>query len=154
MTETHVTGSVAPVLRTVQVRRPPQEAFRLFTDRIDAWWPVATHSVFGDASDGLAFEDGLLVERSRAGERSVWGEVTQWSPPHRLALTWHPGDDSGRCTHLEIDFRSDGDGGTRVELVHSGWEVLAAHAAQTRAGYASGWVGVLEHYERAADAGE
>ena len=39
-----------PVRRSTEVVCGPAEAFRFFTDEIDSWWPLATHSVgAGDA---------------------------------------------------------------------------------------------------------
>ena len=91
------TASRPPVLRAAHVARPVDEAFAVFTDRIGAWWPLPTHGVFGADAGGLAFEDGLLVERATDGRTTVWGEVVRWEPPHRLVLTWHPGRDADDC---------------------------------------------------------
>jgi hypothetical protein len=35
---------------------------------------------------------------------------------------------------------------TRVELEHRGWERLGAQGRESRAGYDSGWPGVLESF--------
>ena len=63
------------VHRQVEVGVGPRRAFELFTDRIGAWWPLDTHSVFDDGT--VAFEGGVLVER-RGDESAVWGEVLEW----------------------------------------------------------------------------
>ena len=70
-----------------------------------------------------------------------------WEPPARFAMTWYPGSDASQATELEVRFAAEGDG-TRVDLVHSGWEILAERAQESRGGYDDGWVEVLGHYTR------
>lgn len=145
--------SVAPVIRATHVRRPAEEAFALFTERIGAWWPLPSHGLFGDRAAEVAFEDGRLVERSVDGEVTVWGEVLAWDPPKRLALTWHPGrPGDGPASTVEVTFVPDGDG-TRVELVHDGWQAFGEEALARRRSYAgpSAWGFVLDHLADAAE---
>jgi uncharacterized protein YndB with AHSA1/START domain len=139
--------TVAPVLRATHVRRPAEQAFALFTDRIGAWWPLPTHGLFGDRSAEVGFEDGRLVERSVDGETTVWGEVLVWDPPKRLRLAWHPGGSGdGPASTVEVTFIPD-DEGTRVELVHDGWQAFGEQASARRRSYAgpSAWGYVLDH---------
>jgi hypothetical protein len=56
-----------PVLAAVDVRWPQADAFRIFTERIGAWWPLPTHGCFGDKAAGLRFADGQLVEEKVLG---------------------------------------------------------------------------------------
>lgn len=139
--------TLAPVLRAVHVRRTPQDAFDLFTGRIGAWWPLESHGLFHGRSGGVAFTDGRLVERSLDGEEAVWGTVTAWEPGRRLAVTWHPGADPARATAVEVHFVAV-DGGTRVEIAHSGWEALGDRTVPARRSYAgpNAWAWVLEHF--------
>ena len=89
-----------------------------------------------------------IVESAKDGRDAVWGKVLAWEPPTRLQFTWRPGfADETPDTELEVTFTPEGDG-TRVELVHSGWEKLE-DGAKSRAGYDGGWDGVLEAYRKA-----
>jgi uncharacterized protein YndB with AHSA1/START domain len=144
--------TLSPVLRAVHVRRSPQDCFDLFTTRVGAWWPLGTHGLFHAGSAGVAFVDGALVERSLDGRTAVWGRVTVWEPGRRLALTWHPGGDGSTPTSVVVDFLPVEDG-TRVEVTHSGWEVLGDGAAAGRRGYAgpNAWGWVLEHFADTAE---
>jgi len=46
------------------------------------------------------------------------------------------------CGDVEVTFAADGKG-TRVTLVHSGWQKLGEKGAAARAGYGEGWTVVL-----------
>jgi len=138
---------IPPVVREVVVPVSAAEAFRRFTDEIHLWWPMRTHSVGQAECRNVVFEAGVggkLYEMSGKGPE-VWGTVTRWDPPHRLSLTWHPGREASTAQEVEVAF-DEVDGGTRVRLVHRGWEALGERAATARADYEGGWVTVLERY--------
>jgi uncharacterized protein YndB with AHSA1/START domain len=149
-----VSGTGSPVLRFAVVARPVEEAFDVFTRQIGAWWPLPSHGVFGADAGGLAFEDGLLVERAVDGRASVWGEVLAWEPPDRLVVTWHPGsdDDAEPLSEVEVRFSAVA-GGTRVELEHRGWERFGAQALARRRRYVGpgAWGHVLDHFADGAE---
>lgn len=148
MTTSGTSAVSVPVVRAVHVRRTPEDTFRLFTERIGAWWPMETHSVFG-ATASVALEGREVVERSDSGQRSVWAEVTEIDPPRRLQLSWHPGTDPARATQVDVMFAA-ADDGTRVELTHTGWEVLGERAEEARQSYDEGWAPVLERFAAAS----
>jgi hypothetical protein len=88
---------------------------------------------------------GEIVESIRGGRESHWGTITAWEPPTRVAFTWHPGRTPESATRVEVRFVPDGTG-TRVELVHSGWEAMGDLAKTARNGYPIGWAYVLRLY--------
>jgi uncharacterized protein YndB with AHSA1/START domain len=141
-----MTGTtLSPVRKAVRVAWKPDEAFRRFTSGIAAWWPLRTHSVMGDKAATVVFEErvgGRIYERAENGEESTWGTVVAWEPPDRVAFTWHPGRDPHKPSDIEIRFFPDGDG-SRLELVHAGWESFGPIAAKARRGYGLGWEYVL-----------
>lgn len=130
----------SPLRREIRVATTAARAFELFTERIGEWWPVETHSVHAGS---VAFEGSELVERSGA-ERSVWAEVLEWDAPSSLALSWHPGSDPARATHIRVTFTEDGEG-TLVSLVHSGWE-RTEKPEENVADYGQGWPMVLGRF--------
>jgi uncharacterized protein YndB with AHSA1/START domain len=140
---------IEPVRKSVHVEVPPEDAFRVFTERLADWWPLATHSGYEQDAATVAFAGGRLVETSRAGVENVWGEVTAWEPPGRVAFTWNPNLEKDHYTEVEVRFTANGSG-TRVELEHRAWDVLGARGADTRERYDRGWVGVLDRYAAAA----
>ncbi|MCM0620900.1 SRPBCC family protein [Nocardioides bruguierae] len=144
--------STAPVLRSISVPASPARAFEVFTEQIGAWWPIATHGLFGGECGWVGFEDGLLVERALDGRSTTWGEVLAWTPGQLLAFSWHPGREADDASEVEVRFLADGDG-TRVELEHRGWERFGEQADERRRTYVGpgAWGFVLEHFADVAD---
>lgn len=93
---------------------------------------------------------GRIFERRRSGVEHDWGEVTVWEPPTRLGYTWHLNRDRSDATEVEIRFVAGGEGATRVEIEHRGWERLGADREQWRDRNHGGWATLLPHYLAAA----
>lgn len=143
----------AVVRKSVTVARPVDEAFRLYTEGIARWWPLETHSVAEKDADTAVFEareGGRLYERAKNGQEHLWGTILVWDPPSRIVHTWHPGHGAETAQEVELRFLPDGEG-TRVELVHSGWEKLGERMERTMASYESGWDFVLGRFVETAN---
>jgi uncharacterized protein YndB with AHSA1/START domain len=140
------------IRKSIAVACSPEAAFRVFTEEIGSWWPLATKSVGLERSQALVLElrpGGRVFERTGNGEEIAWGEVLVWEPPHRLVFSWHPG--RGPETAQEVEVRFSGEGrGTRVKLEHRGWERLGDRAEEALTHYVGGWDEVLERYAAAA----
>src|ERR671919_612815 len=153
MESTQETQRVEPLRKRVVVDAPLEHAFRVFTERTGEWWPVKNHSVHEELAEDAILEarlGGSFYGVWRDG-REEWGTITVWEPPHRLVFTWHPGLRQEETTEVEVRFAAAGDS-TVVELEHRGWEARGDHAAEVRANYDQGWIGVLEQYAKAAAA--
>ena len=152
MTSTQTT--VEAIRKSLVVNCSVERAFDVFTREIQSWWPLGKYSIGGDTITEVVVEEqvgGRIFERHSNGGEGDWGRVLAWEPPHRFAMTWHPGHDASQATELEVRFTGEGDG-TRVDLEHHGWEILGARAAEARTGYDAGWGEVLDCYETAASA--
>ena len=134
-----------PVRRSREVAAAPERTWTALTAEIGRWWPLGGRfSCSGDPTAAVAFRDGLLVETEPDGTEHVWGEVLRWEPPHRVLLTWHPGQPAGpTATEVELTVVPLSSGGSRVEVVHTGWERLARDPAPVRESYDGGWDSVL-----------
>jgi uncharacterized protein YndB with AHSA1/START domain len=133
------------ITKTVTVRAPQEEAFRVFTDGIGSWWPAWRYSVGEEKVETVVFEareGGRLYERWGDGTEHVWGTVQTCEPPERLVYSWHPGRDEGTAQEVEMRFVAEGEA-TRVEIEHRGWERLGEKGAEAQSGYDSGWEYVL-----------
>ena len=77
------------VRKSVTVDCAVEEAFRIFTAEATSWWPVGSHSLYGDTVKDVVFEEhegGEVYELTESGERGHWATVLAWEPPHRLVL--------------------------------------------------------------------
>jgi len=142
---------VPPVIKEIDYAGTAEEAFARFCERIGAWWPLATHSLAARAEGvSVGFErlapGGRLVERWSSGQAHVWGSIVAIEPPGRIVFTWHVGRDEDSAQLIEVTFQATAASGTRVRLVHSGWERLGDSAAFTRDNYDEGWNYVLGCY--------
>ena len=144
----HKSLEIAPVAKTLEVAVTPQEAFDLFVNDMGRWWPLRTHSVSTDDAQDVRIDarvGGSLGEVTRDGVEHEWGVITAYDPGARIQYTWHPGLPDEASTHVDIRF--DGtESGTRVTLVHSGWEARGDNAQEIRDNYESGWDIVLAPY--------
>ena len=117
-----------PIRQSVVVDCPIEDAFELFTAQLSEWWPLASHSLSSDRAESCVMEPwpgGRVYERTHAGEERDWGWVTRWDPPDGISFAWHPdGDFTGE---VDIDFCVEADG-TRVTLIHTGWERAGVEA--------------------------
>ncbi len=126
-------------------------AFDTWTRRIDLWWP-RDHTVGGEAVTEVVLEPrvgGRLFERHADGAERDWGAVTTWEPPQRFAYTWHIGADADEATRVEITF-TELDGGTRVDVAHTGWESVTDGDARMQRNE-SGWEGLLPAFVAASE---
>jgi uncharacterized protein YndB with AHSA1/START domain len=136
---------IPPLKRSIVVAWPPEASFRRFTDGIATWWPLETHSVGQARAETVVFEGrvgGRIVEKVSGGQDCTWGTITAWDPPRRVAFTWHPGQAPDSSQDVEVTFSPEGSG-TRLELVHTGWERLGKMARRARRAYPLGWTYVL-----------
>ena len=149
---------IEPIRQSVVVGRPVAETFALFTERLDTWWPLATHSIAADTfenrvtAESITFEQrpgGRVVERMSDGTEAAWGTLLVWEPPHRFVMTWNPTLLDRPETEVELRFSDAGQGATRIELEHRGWELLD-DGPRLRAGYGDGWAALLERFAAAA----
>lgn len=155
MIDTQVQSNViAPVQKSVTVALDVEAAFRLFTEGIHTWWPLETHSIYEDEATTCILEGkegGRIYEVGKDGAQGDWGQVLQWEPPHRFVMSWFPGRESATGQEVDIRFSAEGSG-TRVDLLHSGWETLGDRAEKVRAGYDTGWDLTLGRYIDQANA--
>jgi len=141
------------VVKEVWIPVSAEVAFKRFTHEIRSWWPMATHSVSLENCRDVRFESlpgtdsegepRILVEEDAEGTIHTWGTVDRWEPPRRFIMSWHPSRGPEEAQEIEMSFESEAEG-TRVRLVHRGWEALGERATEVRGRYDDGWIGVLQ----------
>ncbi len=151
-------SSTLLVRKSIHVAASPERAFRVFTEQLGSWWPLATHHIGKvDAKDAVIEPrvGGRFFERGVDGSECLWGHVLAWDPPRRVILSWELNadwahDPSIEC-EVEVTFLAEGDG-TRVELEHRGFESYGEKAEEIRKSVDSpgGWTGILAEYAKRA----
>jgi uncharacterized protein YndB with AHSA1/START domain len=141
---------LGPVVKSIDVRRTPADAFRLFTEEISAWWPMKKHSRAKDALGEVTVRvdleprvGGRIYETLNTGERRDWGEVLAFDPGRRLLISFQMGRLKEKSGEVEIRFDPLSGGACRVTLVHSHWERMGEEADAMRRGYDNGWEDVF-----------
>jgi len=132
----------APITKTLTVARGQDETFRFYTERLNDWWPKATHSLGHEKTVHVAFEPrvgGRIFETQEDGSEHQWGKILVWDAPGRVVHSWHVGRDEAKATEVEITFTPLGPDETRVDLVHRNWENYGDGVEEAHKGYSPGW---------------
>jgi hypothetical protein len=143
---------IAPIVKTIDVRRSAADAFRIFTAEMSAWWPLATHTrantAEGEVTSGVTIEPrvgGRVFETLSDGRELDWGEVARFEPHALFAMNWIMGRPEAQSTLVTVRFEPLTDASCRVTLTHEHWERMGEHGAKLRESYNNGWVGVFEN---------
>ena len=159
--DSHASGAMdEPIRHTLIVPLDPDAAFTLFSANLGSWWP-REYTWGQSALVAIGLEPrlgGLCQEWGPDGFRCDWGRVLAWEPPHRLVLAWQisprrePVPDPARASEVVVRFEASPTEGTRVTLVHGGFERHGEGAAEYRAALASaeGWPYILSRFAAAA----
>jgi uncharacterized protein YndB with AHSA1/START domain len=136
------------VRESVRVELPPDQAFRLFTDGINEWWPLEEgYSYGGDRAREIFLEPtegGRFYERFVDGDELQVGRVVACSPPDRILFTWRSPDWLAE-TEVEVRFVADA-GGTAVQLEHRGFERLGPEGQAIARRWGGGWPRVVQAF--------
>jgi uncharacterized protein YndB with AHSA1/START domain len=147
--------SLPPVRKSVTVHATPKRAFEVFTAGMNTWWP-AEYTPF--PREAIVIEPkrgGRWFEKGTEGSEGNTGKVIDWQAPDRIVLGWQLNGqwqfDPNLVTELEVRFRTDGNGGTIVDLEHRDLERLGDMADATYAVFNGdeGWSALLIRYATA-----
>ncbi len=151
------------VRKVVVVQAPQRVAWRVFTEKMGTWWPLAQYKIGRSNAVDAVVEPkvgGRWYERGEDGSACNWGSVLAWEPPGRLVLSWDiTADwqyDPNLKTEIEIRFISEGDHRTRVELEHRHLDRYGVRRDEMRRVFDTGgdWGKLLEMFGRVAAAAE
>jgi hypothetical protein len=145
MTTSHVPDAVQ---KSIVVRCTVDQAFRIWTEQIDAWWPKG-HSVSGDPRTTVVIEPhvgGRIFERTAAGVEQSWGQVLVWAPPEHFAYHWFLGSGAAQPTRVDVHFIVQEHELTRVEVRHGGPELIGDLWSRNSPRYGAAWDVVLPAY--------
>jgi uncharacterized protein YndB with AHSA1/START domain len=136
------------VRESVRAEVPQEQAFRLFTEGINEWWPLDEgYSFGGDRAREVHLEPrvgGRLYEKWVDGAEFQTGRVIACDRPHRIVFTWRDAEGRGEM-EVEVRFTPEREG-TRVTVEHRGFERLGPGGEELAARYSGGWPRVLRAF--------
>ena len=139
MSEQRAGDDVNSVRKAISVNAPQHVAWRVFTEQIGAWWPLAHYKIGNVNAVDAVIEPrvgGRWYERGEDGSTCNWGSVLAWEPPSRLLLSWDINADwqydAALKTELEIRFIAQGKRVTRIELEHRNLDRYGARRDEMR----------------------
>jgi uncharacterized protein YndB with AHSA1/START domain len=142
---------LSPIVKSIDVHRSAEDAFRIFTEEVSAWWPMKTHlrarDAAGERTVRVTIEPrlgGRVYETLNDGRELEWGEVSAYEPGAHFAMLWSMGRSAEQSTDVSVRFEVLSDQTCRVTLTHENWERMGDEAQKLRDGYNGGWVGVFE----------
>jgi uncharacterized protein YndB with AHSA1/START domain len=148
------------VRKFVTVNAPRDVAWRVFTQQMGTWWPLAFYKIGKVNAVDAVIEPcvgGRWYERGEDGSTCQWGSVLAWEPPSRLLLSWDIGADwqydPSLKTEIEILFIAEEAGATRVELEHRRLDRYGTHRDKMRAVFdkEGDWGRLLAMFAHAAE---
>jgi uncharacterized protein YndB with AHSA1/START domain len=150
------------VRKVVNVQAPPAVAWRVFTEKMAMWWPLATYKIGKANAVDAVIEPrigGRWYERGDDGSTCTWGHVLSWEPHSRLLLSWEISadwqHDPDLKTEIEVRFVAEDKDRTRVELEHRHLDRYGTRRDEMRTIFDStgDWGRLLESFARAASLG-
>lgn len=130
------TSTIDPIRLVIEAAAPPEIVWRYLTEpeRVAEWFTDASEvGAVGDTYR-LDFGDGSIVE----------GLIEELEPGRRFRHGWSWLDQEPSApTHVSWEIVPIPGGGTRIELVHEGWEEAGADEA-LRDDHEAYWSGYLD----------
>ena len=147
------------VKKTTNVQAAQNVAWRVFTEKMGTWWPLAYYKI-GNANAADAVIEprvgGRWFERGEDSSTCQWGSVLAWEPPQRLVLSWDINADwqydPELNTEIEVRFIDEGSKRTRVEFEHRRLDRYGARRDEMRHIYDTqgDWGKLLEAFANVA----
>jgi uncharacterized protein YndB with AHSA1/START domain len=147
------------VRKVVNVHAPQVVAWRVFTEKMGSWWPLAHYKIGKANAVDAVIEPrvgGRWYERGDDGSMCQWGSVLVWEPPSRVVLSWDINADwqydPTLKTEIEVRFIANEGNRTRVELEHRNLDRYGKRRDEMRRIYDTqgDWGRLLEAFAHAA----
>ena len=144
--------TIAPIRKEFQVAASQETAFKIFTEKMDLWWP-RSHHVGACPMTETVLEPGVngrWYTKHEDGSEVNVGYVMTWDPFGLLVLVWQVNAnfkyDPAVISEVEIQFIPEGTGITRVKFEHKDLDRLGdgGKAIESMDG---GWGMILNLYK-------
>ena len=143
---------IATIKKEVIVEASQATAFKVFSEKIDLWWP-RTHHIGKAPMVEMVVEPGLngrWYTRHEDGSEAAIGYVLNWDPNSFLALAWQINGefkfDPELMTEVEVNFIPDGPKKTTVRFEHRNLDRLGS-GGKTFESMDEGWGLIINLYK-------
>ena len=102
--------------KNVLIPGAPDQAFALFVERINEWWPPG-HRPSKDRHGTVVLTPERFADIASDGTAYPIGRVVGWFPPDRIELDFYLGTGPDAPTAATITFTAEADG-TRITVRH------------------------------------
>ncbi len=150
------TSSTDRIEKSIVLNAPRARVWRALTDvtQFNAWFGVNLTSPFREGAE----VSGRITHPKYAHVTArLW--IERLEPEHHFAFRWHPDaidetvDYSGEPTTLVSFTLEDAPGGTRLDIVESGFDAIPeARRSRAFSGNAKGWASQLENIRKYVEA--
>ena len=142
---------IRPIKKELIVEASQATAFKVFTEKMDLWWP-RTHHIGKTPMVELVLEpalNGRWYSRHEDGSEANVGYIMKWDPHGLVVLAWQiNGDfefDPELITEVEVQFIPEGPQRTKVKMEHKDLDRLGGGKAIESMD--RGWGMILELYK-------
>ena len=148
-----------PIIKSIEVPCSQEEAFEVFLNKMDSWWPLdrfTTSAMAGAPAKSIRVEAKQGGNIGSDGAETLWGTIKSYDPHGFLSMEFHvpqPDENVESRSLLELQFTALGDDRTRVKLTQSSWEALGEMAEQMHGGYSEAWIMIFEQAYKSACGG-
>ena len=149
-------NTIEAVKKSITVNTTPEEAFEVFTDDFDSWWPRSHHIGKSPMTKAIieGRRGGRCYTEQEDGTECDWGLILAWEPPRRVLIAWQIAadwqyqPDLARSSEVEIRFTPEPGGKTRVDLEHRHFERMTSGGLEMRTGVdgEGGWGALLQMF--------
>jgi hypothetical protein len=135
------------VIRSVTVKCDAGTAFRIWTEKIEAWWPEG-HTPSGSGGSQIRMQTGpggRIFELLADGSEQDLARIAGWAPPHQITLDWFLGSGPERPSRVNIHFIEES-GRTTVRVEHRGPKLIGDAWAIRKGLFSASWEAVLASF--------
>lgn len=113
-----------PIKKEVVVEASQETSFKVFTEKIDLWWPKEYHVGKTPLLETILEPkpSGRWYSTHQDGSEAMVGHILEWQPFDRLLLAWQvTGNfvyDPQLISEIEVNFIAEGPTRTRIKMEH------------------------------------
>jgi uncharacterized protein YndB with AHSA1/START domain len=148
---------MARISKQVKIKVSVEEAFKIFVDELNEWWPKE-YTWSQDSLERILIDgrkNGLCTEIGPYGFRCDWGRVTEFIENKTIGLKWQispnrqPVPNPKKASELTVNFVQDSNS-TKLKFEHFNFENHGEGAGDYRSMMDSeqGWEYILDSYKK------